>query len=63
MTYNPNVPTRITLTIANAQRAVEYWLNQEVLRETVRIKEVAWHERENVFVVDIYNNTETDETP
>ena len=45
--------TDISITLGEAQEAVNYWLNNAVLRESVGVASVRWDALNNVFIISI----------
>jgi len=52
-TPNTRLPVELTLTIASAQDAIEYWLTHVVLKEEVAIEKVDFDTHENLFSVKL----------
>ena len=50
--------TTITLTIAEANEAIEYWLSNVVFRDDVKIKQIDFSEQGAHFKINFQRNTE-----
>ena len=45
--------THMNITLKEAREAVEYWLNNAVLRESVKMANIKWDGLNNVFIISL----------
>ena len=45
-----NIPTRINMTIASAERAIEFWLNNMIFRHEVSVSKISFTEKDHFTI-------------
>jgi hypothetical protein len=46
-------PIEMTFTVSDILEAVQFWLNNKILKPEVKIKRVVWEGQTNIFRVEI----------
>lgn len=56
------IPTTMSITIATAQDAIEYWLQHVLFKPDVKVSRVGFSDRDNVFNIEFYRTVKEEST-
>ena len=48
-----NKPNKMEFTIDSITEGIEYWLANQVLRDSVKVERITWNSQSNKFIVDL----------